>query len=94
MPMQPRDFLTQPFCQRRSCRRSAERHQGAPSRQAKAGRTVVIGAGKGAAQMAQALETVWDGPLEGVVVTRYGYGCETQTIEIIEARIPFPMRPG
>jgi hydroxypyruvate reductase len=58
------------------------------------GRTVVIGAGKGAAQMARALETVWDGDLEGVVVTRYGYGCETQTIEIIEASHPVPDEAG
>ncbi|NNH33903.1 DUF4147 domain-containing protein, partial [Rhizobium sp. SEMIA 4085] len=46
------------------------------------GRTVVIGAGKGAAQMARALESVWDAPLDGVVVTRYGYGCETKKIDI------------
>ncbi len=35
-----------------------------------AGRTIVIGAGKGAAQMAQAFEMLWPHPLEGVVVTR------------------------
>ena len=38
------------------------------------GRTIVIGAGKGSAQMAAALEKAWDGPIEGLVVTRYGYG--------------------
>ncbi|TNM63755.1 glycerate kinase type-2 family protein [Aliirhizobium smilacinae] len=59
------------------------------------GRTVVIGAGKGAAQMAAALETVWGGPvLSGVVVTRYGYGCETKNIEIIEAAHPVPDEAG
>ncbi len=59
------------------------------------GRTVVIGAGKGAAQMAAALETVWTGPkLSGVVVTRYGYGCETRNIEIIEAAHPVPDDAG
>lgn len=58
------------------------------------GRTVVIGAGKGAAQMARALESVWDGPLEGVVVTRYGYGCETSGIEILEAAHPVPDAAG
>lgn len=58
------------------------------------GRTVVIGAGKGAAQMAQALESVWDGPLEGLVVTRYGYGCETRHTEIIEAAHPVPDAAG
>ncbi|MBX5241807.1 glycerate kinase [Rhizobium sp. NLR22b] len=58
------------------------------------GRTVVIGAGKGAAQMARALESAWDGPIEGLVVTRYGYGCETRFIEIIEAAHPVPDAAG
>ncbi|MCC2614014.1 glycerate kinase type-2 family protein [Neorhizobium petrolearium] len=60
----------------------------------KSGRTVVIGAGKGAAQMAAALESVWPGPLSGVVVTRYGYGCETKSIEILEASHPVPDAAG
>ncbi|MBB6224183.1 hydroxypyruvate reductase [Rhizobium leguminosarum] len=58
------------------------------------GKTVVIGAGKGAAQMARALESVWDGPLDGLVVTRYGYGCDTRDIEIIEAAHPVPDAAG
>lgn len=58
------------------------------------GRTVVIGAGKGAAQMARALEDVWDAPLSGAVVTRYGYGCETRHIDIIEAAHPVPDEAG
>ncbi|MCJ9673946.1 glycerate kinase, partial [Neorhizobium sp. SHOUNA12B] len=58
------------------------------------GRTVVVGAGKGAAQMAAALESVWTGPLTGVVVTRYGYGCETTSIEILEASHPVPDAAG
>uniref|UniRef100_UPI003101224D glycerate kinase type-2 family protein n=1 Tax=Neorhizobium sp. EC2-8 TaxID=3129230 RepID=UPI003101224D len=58
------------------------------------GKTVVIGAGKGAAQMAAALESVWVGPLTGVVVTRYGYGCETTSIEILEASHPVPDAAG
>jgi hydroxypyruvate reductase len=58
------------------------------------GRTVVVGAGKGAAQMAAALESVWTGPLAGVVVTRYGYGCETKSIEILEASHPVPDAAG
>jgi glycerate 2-kinase len=58
------------------------------------GRTVVIGAGKGAAQMAAALETLWDGPLTGVVVTRYGYGCDTRVIEVLEAAHPVPDAAG
>ena len=58
------------------------------------GRTIVIGAGKGAAQMAAALESVWPEPLTGVVVTRYGYGCETKSIEILEASHPVPDAAG
>jgi glycerate 2-kinase len=59
------------------------------------GRTVVVGAGKGAAQMAAALEAAWTGaPLSGVVVTRYGYGCRTSTIEIVEAAHPVPDEAG
>ena len=58
------------------------------------GRTIVVGAGKGAAQMAAALEKVWDGPLEGLVVTRYGYGAPTQRIEVIEAAHPVPDAAG
>lgn len=59
-----------------------------------AGRTVVIGAGKGAAQMAAALESLWPKPLEGLVVTRYGYGCATRAIEVLEASHPVPDQAG
>lgn len=58
------------------------------------GRTVVIGAGKGSAQMAAALERLWDGPLEGVVVTRYGFGTACERIEILEAAHPVPDAAG
>ncbi len=58
------------------------------------GRTVVIGAGKGAAQMAQALEAHWQGPLEGLVVTRYGYGATCRHISVHEAAHPLPDRAG
>ncbi|WP_162707222.1 glycerate kinase type-2 family protein [Phyllobacterium sp. A18/5-2] len=58
------------------------------------GRTIVIGAGKGSAQMASAFEKVWDGPLEGVVVTRYGFGAACKYIEIIEASHPVPDAAG
>ncbi|MDS1137960.1 glycerate kinase type-2 family protein [Nitratireductor indicus] len=58
------------------------------------GRTIVVGAGKGAAQMAAALEELWDGPLEGAVVTRYGYGAATRQIEVIEAAHPVPDAAG
>lgn len=58
------------------------------------GRTVVVGAGKGAAQMAAALESLWPQPLSGIVVTRYGYGCPTRAIEIVEAAHPVPDEAG
>ncbi len=58
------------------------------------GRTIVVGAGKGAAQMARVLETAWEGPLEGAVVTRYGYGAATNRIEVIEAAHPVPDAAG
>lgn len=58
------------------------------------GRTVVIGAGKGAAQLAAAFEDLWVGPLEGVVVTRYGYGCATKHIKVLEAAHPVPDQAG
>ena len=58
------------------------------------GRVVVIGAGKGAAQLAAAFETLWDGPLSGVVVTRYGYACPTRAIRVIEAAHPVPDTAG
>jgi hydroxypyruvate reductase len=58
------------------------------------GRTIVVGAGKGSAQMARALEQAWDGPLEGVVVTRYGYAAPCQRIEVLEAAHPVPDEAG
>ncbi len=58
------------------------------------GRTVVIGAGKGAAQLARAFEQLWPGPVSGVVVTRYGYGTECAHIRVMEASHPVPDAAG
>lgn len=58
------------------------------------GRPVVVGAGKASAAMAKAVEDNWDGPLEGLVVTRYGYGVECKHIEIVEAAHPVPDAAG
>ena len=44
--------------------------------------------------MAAALEKAWDGPLEGVVVTRYGYGAPCERIEVLEAAHPVPDEAG
>jgi len=58
------------------------------------GRTIVIGAGKASAAMALALEDSWNGPLEGIVVTRYGYAQPCRQIEIVEAAHPVPDEAG
>lgn len=58
------------------------------------GRLIVIGAGKASAAMAQAVEMHWRGPLEGLVVTRYGYGVPCTRIEITEAAHPVPDTAG
>jgi hydroxypyruvate reductase len=44
--------------------------------------------------MAQALEDHWTGPLEGLVVTRYGYAVPCKRIEIVEAAHPIPDSAG
>jgi hydroxypyruvate reductase len=58
------------------------------------GRAVVLGAGKAAASMARAVEQNWPGPLEGLVVTRYGHGVATEHIEVIQAAHPVPDAAG
>ncbi len=55
---------------------------------------VVIGAGKGAAQLAAAFERLWEGPLTGVVVTRYGYGAACRHIRVMKAAHPVPDAAG
>jgi hydroxypyruvate reductase len=59
-----------------------------------AGRTFVVGAGKAAAAMAAAVEREWPGPLEGLVVTRYGHGLPCRRIEVVEAAHPVPDAAG
>lgn len=58
------------------------------------GRTIVVGAGKGAAHLARALERAWEHPLEGVVVTRYGFGVACDRIEVLVAAHPVPDAAG
>lgn len=65
------------------------------------GRTLVLGAGKAAGAMAQAVEAFWpeDAPLQGLVVTRYQHipprppGLK-QRIEVVEAAHPVPDAAG
>lgn len=58
------------------------------------GRTIVVGAGKGAAQMARAFERMWEGSLSGAVVTRYGFGIPCERIGVLEASHPLPDENG
>jgi hydroxypyruvate reductase len=58
------------------------------------GRLVVVGAGKASAAMARAVEDNWQGPLAGLVVTRYGHGVACKHIEIVEAAHPVPDAAG
>ncbi len=68
------------------------------------GRTIVIGAGKGSAAMARAVEQHWPKPgghwpklaskLSGLIVTRYGHAVPTTDIEVVEAGHPVPDEAG
>ena len=65
------------------------------------GRTLVLGAGKAAGAMAQAVEAFWpkDAPLTGLVVTRYQHipprpSGLAQRIEVVEAAHPVPDAAG
>jgi len=51
-------------------------------------------AGKAAAAMAAAVEAHWNGPIEGLVVTRYGHGVPCKHIEVVEASHPVPDEAG
>ncbi|MBF0561894.1 MAG: glycerate kinase [Alphaproteobacteria bacterium] len=65
-----------------------------------AGRTLVVGAGKAAAAMARVVEAHWQGPLSGLVVTRYGHSARSaqerplRYTEVVEAGHPVPDRAG
>jgi glycerate 2-kinase len=59
-----------------------------------AGRTIVLGAGKAAAAMARAVERHMPGPVEGLVVTRYGHAVPCERIEVVEAAHPVPDAAG
>jgi hydroxypyruvate reductase len=44
--------------------------------------------------MAAAVEAHWNGPIEGLVVTRYGHGVRCRHIEVVEASHPVPDEAG
>ena len=58
------------------------------------GRTVIVGAGKAAASMALAIEKNWNGPLDGLVITRYGHNTACKKVEVVEASHPVPDAKG
>jgi glycerate 2-kinase len=103
--LQPREFLMQLF--QAAVKRALPLHNTAaylPSPLQNGGRTLVIGAGKAAAAMAQAVEVFWpsDASLTGLVVTRYHHvpqrpdalNGKAQRIEIVEAAHPVPDASG
>ncbi len=64
------------------------------------GRTLVVGAGKAAADMAACVEALWpaSAPLSGLVITRHGHGLPAdgslRRIEVVEAGHPLPDAAG
>ncbi|WP_421951189.1 glycerate kinase type-2 family protein [Pelagibacterium sp.] len=58
------------------------------------GRTIVVGAGKAASAMAGALESLWTGPLEGIVIDRHGKISPTRHIKVLQASHPVPDMAG
>ena len=102
---QPREFLTYLF--QTAVKRALPLHNTAtylPTPPKGDGRTTVLGAGKAAAAMAQAVEMYWpaDASLSGLVVTRYHHiparpaelDGKPSRIEIVEAAHPVPDAAG
>lgn len=58
------------------------------------GRTIVVGAGKAASQMAAAFESLWDRPLEGAVVARHGPIAVCERIRVLQSAHPVPDEAG
>jgi len=62
------------------------------------GKIIVVGAGKGSAEMARAYEEAWYNKgykaLSGLVITRYGHKKECRNIKIVEASHPVPDQAG
>ena len=102
--LQPAAFLQ--YLYRSAVQRALPRYNTAaflpaPPSAASGCRTLVLGAGKAGAAMAQAVEALWpiDAPLSGLVVTRYHHipprpaGLK-QRIEVVEAAHPVPDAAG
>ena len=89
----PRDFLEQLF---QAAVKAADPDHCVPPHlpPCPPGRALVVGAGKAAASMAKAVDDNWDGPISGLVVTRYGHGVDCERIEVVEAAHPVPDQKG
>lgn len=85
----PRAFLTKLFS---AAVGAADPHEAIKANlpQKPRGRTIVVGAGKASVQMAIAFESLWEGPIEGLVVTTHGTAARCRRIEVIEASHPVP----
>lgn len=96
-PTDPRALLRQMFDAAVAAAQPA-RCLGAHLPPAPKGRTLVIGAGKASAAMARAFEDLWtardNSPLEGLVVTRYGYEVPCRHSEVVQAAHPVPDAAG
>jgi len=58
------------------------------------GRAIIIGAGKASAAMAEVVESHWSIPMEGLVITRYGFHRPTESVKVVEASHPTPDQAG
>jgi hydroxypyruvate reductase len=58
------------------------------------GRTIVVGAGKAASAMAEALESLWDGPLKGAGVSRHGATAKLERLQFLTSSHPVPDEAG
>ena len=95
--LEPRAFLERLYRTAVSHAQPAERIRSFLPMPPPRGRTVVLGAGKAAGSMAQAVEELWplDAPLNGLVVTRYHHTPPRpvglpKRIEVVEAAHPVP----
>src|SRR6218665_2083409 len=93
MPLSPRPFLTSLFEAAVTAAdplAAIRAHLPEPPK----GRTIVVGAGKAASQMAAAFESLWDGPLEGAVVARHGPVAPCKRIRVLQSAHPVPDEAG
>jgi len=93
MDIEPRDLLSRLFqsaVEAADPYRAILRHL--PKRPK--GRTIVVGAGKAASQMASAFERAWGEPVIGIVVARHGPIANCKHISVLQAAHPVPDEAG